>query len=239
MQEPIIRVKNLTKIYKTQDTKVRAVNNVSFDIMPGESCAIVGTSGSGKSTLLSLIAGLERPTSGKITIGTRAVHAMSESKLVDFRLRNIGFIFQGYNLFETMTAEENAAFMLAAKGVSRNKRIKMARDMLADLGLKKHVQHKPSQMSGGQQQRVAIARALVGSPKIIFADEPTGNLDSHTAKEIISLLSLAVRYERTTLLLVTHDMQKAEFADRVIRILDGQVVEDKYNHSIKNWSNRA
>ncbi|MDD5018196.1 MAG: ABC transporter ATP-binding protein [Eubacteriales bacterium] len=226
--EPIIHVRNLTKIYKTQDTRVRAVNDVTLEIMPGQSYAIVGTSGSGKSTLLGLIAGLERPTAGKIMIGSRSVHAMSESQLVDFRLRNIGFVFQSYNLFETMTAEENAAFVLAAKGVPRQKRLEMARSMLENMGLGRHLKHKPSQLSGGQQQRVAIARALISSPKILFADEPTGNLDSHTAQEIMELLRMTVRFEKTTLLFVTHDIQNAQFADSVIHISDGRIVEDAH-----------
>ena len=135
MDEAIIRVKNLTKIYKTQDTRVKAVNSVTLEINQGQTCAIVGTSGSGKSTLLSLIAGLERPTAGHILIGSRSIHAMSESALVDFRLRNVGFVFQNYNLFETMTAEENAAFVLAAKGYSRIKRLKMARDVITSYSI--------------------------------------------------------------------------------------------------------
>ena len=225
MDEAIIRVKNLTKIYKTQDTRVKAINSVSLEISQGETCAIVGTSGSGKSTLLSLIAGLERPTAGHILIGSRSIHAMSESALVDFRLRNVGFVFQNYNLFDMMTAEENAAFVLAAKGLPREKRLNMARDILGSMGLGQHFKHKPTQLSGGQQQRVAIARALVAAPKILFADEPTGNLDSHTAQEIMELLRESVRRDKTTLLFVTHDMEKAAFADRVIHISDGEIVQ--------------
>jgi len=226
MDDAIIRVKNLTKIYKTQDTRVKAVNSVSLEISQGEVCAIVGTSGSGKSTLLSLIAGLERPTAGHILIGSRSIHAMNESALVDFRLRNVGFVFQNYNLFETMNAEENAAFVLAAKGYPKAKRLKMAREMLTGMGLGQHLKHKPMQLSGGQQQRVAIARALVAKPKILLADEPTGNLDSRTAQEIMELLRESVRKEKTTLLFVTHDMEKAAFADRIIQIKDGEIIKD-------------
>lgn len=209
---------------------MRAVNDVTIDIRQGESCAIVGTSGSGKSTLLSLIAGLERPTAGKVLIGDRSIHAMSESQLVDFRLRRIGFVFQNYNLFETMTAQENAAFVLAAKGYPRYQRLKKARDMLEAIGLGKHIKHKPGQLSGGQQQRVAIARAVIGSPKIIFADEPTGNLDSHTAQEIMELLDREVKKKGATLLFVTHDMEKAKFADRILHISDGRIAKDT-----KDW----
>lgn len=226
MDKSIIRTRNLTKIYKTQDSIVRAVNDVTIDIRQGESCAIVGTSGSGKSTLLSLIAGLERPTAGKVLIGDRSIHVMSESQLVDFRLRRIGFVFQNYNLFETMTAQENAAFVLAAKGYPRQQRLKKARDMLEVIGLGKHIKHKPGQLSGGQQQRVAIARAVIGSPKIIFADEPTGNLDSHTAQEIMELLDREVKKKGATLLFVTHDMEKAKFADRILHISDGRIAKD-------------
>ena len=225
MEDAIIRVKNLTKIYKTQDTRVKAVNSVSMEIKQGQTCAIVGTSGSGKSTLLSLIAGLERPTAGHILIGNRSIQAMSESALVDFRLRNVGFVFQNYNLFETMTAEENAAFVLAAKGYSRQKRLDMARSILSDMGLGQHLKHKPMQLSGGQQQRVAIARALAMNPKIMLFDEPTSALDPEMIGEVLDVMKALAR-SGMTMVVVTHEMGFArEVADRVIFMDHGEIIE--------------
>lgn len=224
--EPIISVRNLNKIYKTNTVRMNALNNVNLDILPGEFCAILGTSGSGKSTLLSLLAGLESPTSGKIFVLQKPLHRMSEGQLVEFRLRNTGFIFQSFNLMKAMTVLENAAFGLACQGVKRNEREKRARELLNNIGLGAHLNHKPMELSGGQQQRAAIARAILSQPKIIFADEPTGNLDSRTSEEIMDILKDAVRLNGSTLLMVTHDKEKARYADRVIQIIDGRIVND-------------
>jgi len=221
--EPIIVAKNLTKIYKTGTSRINALNNVDVAVMPGEFVAIVGTSGSGKSTLLSLLAGLETPTAGKIMVMGHPIHRMNERQLVDFRLKHIGFIFQAYNLMPTLTALENAAFPLSCQGVKRSVRNKKAAELLTAMGLKEHLQHKPMELSGGQQQRVSTARAIIAAPRIVFADEPTGNLDSRTSGEIMDILRTVVRYNRTTLLLVTHDMEKAKYADRIIQIMDGRI----------------
>jgi putative ABC transport system ATP-binding protein len=227
--EPIIVAKNLTKIYKTGTSRINALNNVDITVMSGEFVAIVGTSGSGKSTLLSLLAGLEAPTAGKISVMGHPIHRMSERQLVDFRLKHIGFIFQAYNLMPTMTALENAAFPLSCQGVKRSAREKKAAELLGAMGLKEHLQHKPTELSGGQQQRVSTARAIISEPRIVFADEPTGNLDSRTSGEIMELLKTVVRFNGTTLLLVTHDMEKAKYADRIIHISDGRIVDSVYN----------
>jgi putative ABC transport system ATP-binding protein len=224
--EPIITARSLNKIYKTKSVRMNALNNVNLDIMPGEFCAILGTSGSGKSTLLSLLAGLEYPTSGKIFVNQKPIHRMSEGQLVEFRLQHTGFIFQSFNLMPTMTVLENAAFALACQGVKKSEREKRAKELLTTMGLAGHLNHKPMELSGGQQQRVAIARAIISQPKIIFADEPTGNLDSRTSEEIMDILQTAVRLDGSTMLMVTHDKEKARYADRVIQIMDGRIVKD-------------
>ena len=223
--EPIISARNLTKIYKTDESRLRALDDASLDILPGEFCTIVGTSGSGKSTLLSLLAGLERPTAGKVFLMGKPIHRMSERQLVDFRLQNVGFVFQSYNLMPTMTALENAAFALTCKGMGRAERMGLARELLESMGLGGHLGHRPHELSGGQQQRVSIARAIAARPAIVFADEPTGNLDSKTSAGIMDLLRSQVSGRGMTLLLVTHDREKAALADRVITISDGRVLE--------------
>lgn len=223
MSEPVIRVQNAVKIYKTRSVKCRALNGVSLDIYPGEFIAIVGTSGSGKSTLLNLMAGLEKPSAGRIFAFGRPIYKMSEDELVQFRLQNVGFIFQQFNLMEPLTALENAAFPLMLRGASRRERNMAAQKLLATMGLGEHGAHAPSELSGGQQQRVSIARAIITKPPILFADEPTGNLDSATAGQIIDLLRDIVQKEGATLVLVTHDLEKTKYADRVIHLADGQI----------------
>ena len=221
----VITVKDLYKVYRIGDNKVRALNGVSFTINKGEFCAIVGTSGSGKSTLLNMLAGLEKPTKGEIIIAGEHIENKSESQLVKFRRKHIGFIFQSYNLMGTMNAVENVALPLVFQGVPKKERIKRARKMVHLVGLDKHWKHKPNQMSGGQQQRVGVARALVVNPNIIFADEPTGNLDSNTSEEIMSLMRKVVEEKNQTLIMVTHDNQLAEYADKIIRIKEGKIIE--------------
>ncbi len=223
--EPLIKVRELYKIYQIGENRVYALNGVSFDIYPGEFIAIVGTSGSGKSTCLNMLAGLEKPSRGKIEIGGKRIDGMNEAQLVRFRRLNVGFIFQSYNLLNTMNAQENVAMPLMFRGVSREERQRRAMEALRQMGIADQAEHMPNQMSGGQQQRVGIARALVIKPKIIFADEPTGNLDSHTTEEVLQLLRRIVAEEGRTLIMVTHDPQIAAWADRQIRVVDGQVVE--------------
>ena len=220
----VIRVKNLYKIYRVGDIKVRALDGLDFDIYKGEFVAIVGASGSGKSTLLNMLAGLEKPTKGEIEIGRVHIEKMTERQLVSFRREKVGFIFQAYNLLNTMNALENVALPLSFRGVSRKQRLKEARKYMDLVGVGGQARHMPNQMSGGQQQRVGIARALVVNPQIIFADEPTGNLDSKTTMEVLRLMQKIVREQNQTLVMVTHDNNLASYADRRIRIMDGRIV---------------
>ena len=229
MRQPVIEVKDLYKIYKVGTSKVRALNGVDFKVYEGEFCAIVGTSGSGKSTLLNMMAGLEKPTKGEIVIAGCHIEKLNENKLVQFRRKNVGFIFQSFNLLGTMNALENVALPLSFRGMPKEIRLKKAMKMLRLVGLKEHALHKPNQMSGGQQQRVGMARALVVNPKIMFADEPTGNLDSRTSKEMMNLMRQVVNEQKKTLVMVTHDESLAAIADKIIRIVDGKIIsmEDK------------
>ncbi len=227
--DKVIEVKNLYKLYRVGDSVVRALNGVSFEVYPGEFCAIVGTSGSGKSTLLNMLAGLEKPTKGEIVVIGRHMENLNEDGLVKFRRENVGFIFQSFHLIGTMNAVENVALPLNFRGEAKSSRLKKADRMLELVNLKKHKKHMPNQMSGGQQQRVGVARALVVDPKIIFADEPTGNLDSHTSEDVMRLMQKVVREQKKTLVMVTHDNHLASYADRVFHIIDGQIVKIEDN----------
>ena len=222
---PVIRVNDLYKIYRVGETKVRALNGVSFTINRGDFCSIVGASGSGKSTLLNMLAGLEKPTKGEIVIAGEHMETKTENQLVAFRREHIGFIFQSFNLMGTMNAVENVALPLTFQGMDRRSRNKKAEEMLDLVGLSKHRMHRPNQMSGGQQQRVGVARALVVEPEIIFADEPTGNLDSNTSVEVMNLMKKVVQEKNQTLVMVTHDNYLAGFADLILRIKDGKIIE--------------
>lgn len=221
----VIEVRNLYKLYKVGESIIRALNGLDFDIREGEFCAIVGTSGSGKSTLLNMLAGLEKPTKGEIILAGQHIEQFSEDQLVKFRREHVGFIFQSFHLLGTMDAVENVALPLTFRGVSKTVRLKKANDMMRLVGLEKHRKHLPNQLSGGQQQRVGVARALVVDPDIIFADEPTGNLDSKTSREVMLLMQKVVREQNKTLVMVTHDNQLAEYADRVFHIIDGEIVK--------------
>ncbi len=227
--KPIITVNNLYKLYRVGDSCVRALDGISFEIREGEFCAIVGTSGSGKSTLLNMLAGLEKPTKGEIIINGCHIEKLKEDELVRFRRENVGFIFQSFHLIGTMNAVENVALPLNFRGEARKVRTAKAERMLDLVNLSKHKKHMPNQMSGGQQQRVGVARALVTDPKIIFADEPTGNLDSHTSEEVMGLMQKVVREQGRTLVMVTHDDHLAEYADRVFHIIDGKIVKIEEN----------
>lgn len=229
-REPIIQVKNLYKIYKVGDNKVYALNGVDFTMYRGEFCAIVGPSGSGKSTLLNMLAGLEKPSRGEIVIAGQHMEKMNENQLVGFRRENVGFIFQSYNLLQTLNATENVALPLSFRGISRKIRNEKAKKYLKLVGLEKQLKNMANAMSGGQQQRVGIARALVVDPKIIFADEPTGNLDSKTTMEVLELMRRIVREQNQTLVMVTHDTHLANFADRQFHIVDGKIqkIEEKH-----------
>lgn len=223
--EPVIQVKNLYKIYTVGESKVYALDGVDLSINKGEFCAVVGTSGSGKSTLLNMLAGLEKPTKGEIIIAGKHIEKLKENQLVKFRRENVGFIFQSFNLLTNMSATENVALPLTFKGISKKTRLKKASKMIDLVGLSTHKRHKPMEMSGGQQQRIGIARALVVNPEIIFADEPTGNLDSHTSGEVINLMKKIVKEQNQTLIMVTHDINLANYADRIFHISDGKIVK--------------
>ena len=224
MGNPVITAEKVYKVYKLGEERLRALNGVSLGVGKGEFVAIVGTSGSGKSTLLNMLAGLDKPTKGAIVIGGQHIESMSEAELVKFRREHVGFIFQAYDLLPQLDAVENVALPLSFKGVSKRVRTKKAEQMLKQVGLEKYLKHRPNQMSGGQQQRVGIARALVVGPEIIFADEPTGNLDTKTTLEVLHILKDVVHNGGNTLIMVTHDNNLAAFADRRIHIIDGEIV---------------
>lgn len=222
----IIEVNGLRKVYRIGKEKIVALDHISFAVKKGEICCILGTSGSGKSTLLNMLAGLEKPTRGSVVINGRDITGVSEKKLAVFRQKNIGFIFQSYNLINTLTSLENVALPLVFRGMGRRARLRAARKILKDVQLGTHLRHKPSQMSGGQQQRVGIARAFVAKPSVIFADEPTGNLDSKTTEEVMRIMLDIAREENQTLIIVTHDRDIAAYARRVLFLFDGNITYD-------------
>ncbi|ADK13836.1 MULTISPECIES: ABC transporter ATP-binding protein [Clostridium] len=223
--DEILKVESLSKTYGKGENKVEALKNVSFTINRGEFVAIIGASGSGKSTLLHMLGGLDRPTSGKVYIENEDIYKLNEEKLAIFRRRNIGFVFQFFNLIPVLNVEENISLPSL---LDREKADKGYLDeVISMLGLKERVTHLPSELSGGQQQRVSIGRALINKPALILADEPTGNLDSKNSKEVIELLKLSSKKYNQTLIIITHDINVAEQADRVITIFDGEIKSDK------------
>ena len=224
--KPIITVEHLRKVYRVGDERVIALNDINLAIGKGEMCCIVGASGSGKSTLLNQLAGLEKPTKGRVLIGKHVISDMSEEELAAFRQQHPGFIFQSYNLLPSMTAVENVALPLMFKGVPRAKREKLARRELKRMGLLSRAGHKPTEMSGGQQQRVGIARAFVAKPAVIFADEPTGNLDSVTTRQVLYTMLQMAKESGITIVMVTHENDLADCADRIVTIKDGRVLSD-------------
>lgn len=221
--DDFIVLKNLRKIYKMGDEKIIALNDINLNIARKEIICLLGTSGSGKSTLLNMMAGLEKPTRGEIIINNLHLEKMSEKDVTKFRQLNIGFVFQSYNLISTLSAMENVSLGLTFKGIPKVKRDKMAKQMLENVGLGNRLHHKPSEMSGGQQQRVSIARAFVDNPKIVFADEPTGNLDTKTTYEVMDLITGMAKENNQTLIIVTHDMEISGYANRVIYLRDGNI----------------
>lgn len=228
----IIKIENLYKVYSVGKEKVVALGGINLQIEKGQICCILGTSGSGKSTLLNQLAGLEKPSKGRVLIGGVNISTLNEGQLAKFRQKNIGFIFQSYNLLQSYSALENVAMPLMFRGIPKALRNRRAKMILKQVGLDKRMSHKPAQMSGGQQQRVGIARAFVSKPKIVFADEPTGNLDTRTTKEVMELMVRLCRKNNQTLVLVTHDRELALYADRIITLIDGKVVDDRPNQSI-------
>lgn len=220
----ILRVENLTKIYGKKETQVVALDNVSFSVKKGEFVAIVGASGSGKSTLLHLIGGVDRPTKGKVYIDGKDIFALDDDKLAIFRRRQIGLIYQFYNLIPILNVEENITLPLALD--NRKVSNEELENMLGHLGLEKRRYHLPNELSGGQQQRTSIGRALITRPTIVLADEPTGNLDSKSSDEIVALLKKSNKELKQTIIMITHNLEIAKMADRIIKIEDGKIVSE-------------
>lgn len=226
--EVLIDIRDMCKIYNPGENEVRALDGVSLQIMRGEYVAIIGQSGSGKSTLMNMLGCLDIPTSGTYILNGADASSLDDDELSDIRNKEIGFIFQGFNLIPSLTAVENVELPLIYRGVGKRERRQMSERALREVKLEHRMEHKPSEMSGGQQQRVAIARAIAQAPPIILADEPTGNLDSKSTKEIIGILK-ELHKEGRTVILITHDNDIAERAKRVIRIKDGKVEDDYFN----------
>lgn len=218
----ILKVENLTKIYGKGENKVIALNNVSFTVNKGEFVAIIGASGSGKSTLLHLIGGVDRPTSGKVYIDNQDIYAFDDDKLAIFRRRQIGLIYQFYNLIPILNVEENISLPCDLDG--RKTEETRLEELLKILGLENRRKHLPNELSGGQQQRVSIGRALINNPAIVLADEPTGNLDSKSSDEIVELLKVSNKKYNQTIIMITHNLEIAKLADRVIKIEDGKII---------------
>ena len=221
----LIEAREVTRIYQMGVNQVIALNRVSMAVVEGEFVAIQGTSGSGKSTLLNLLGGLDRPTSGDVLFDSKPLGPLTKKQMARYRRFSVGMIFQNFNLIPTMSAEENVNLALAFGGLRGVERKKRAGELLARVGLADRMEHRPTELSGGEQQRVAIARALANRPRVLLADEPTGNLDSTRAHELLALLREMVERDRLTVLLVTHDQELAShYADRIITMKDGQVV---------------
>ena len=240
MQEAMIKICGVRKVYRIGTEKVIALDRIDADIQKGEICCIFGTSGSGKSTLLNQLAGMEKPTEGKIVIDSVDITKLREEKMAAFRQKHIGFIFQSFNLIPElnveqnitfplpyMTALENTALPLMFQGYGKKEREARAARLLKMVGLGERLSHYPSQMSGGQQQRVGIARAFAANPDVIFADEPTGNLDTKTTAQIMEMVLAFARENRQTIVLVTHDPEMASYADRILTLIDGNIVKDE------------
>ena len=223
----ILSVKNLTKTFKSGDHSLTVLNNVSFNIEKGLTCAIVGPSGSGKTTLLGLCAGLDKPTSGSVTLNGQEISSYSESQLSKIRNEQIGFVFQSFQLIPTLTALENVMVPIELRGVPYYEVESRALNLLASVGLAERTHHYPNQLSGGEQQRVGLARAFIHKPAVLFADEPTGNLDGETGSQIEQLLYELNRDQGTTLIIVTHDRDLAAKCDRVIELKSGHIISDE------------
>ena len=227
----LIEIRDMCKIYNPGENEVRALDHVDLRIDKNEFVAIIGQSGSGKLTLMNMLGCLDVPTSGTYILNGQDVSNLTDDDLSDIRNREIGFIFQGFNLIAGLTALENVELPLIYRGVPKKERIRLSEIALEKVGLKARMDHKPSEMSGGQQQRVAIARAIAQAPPVILADEPTGNLDSGSTKEIMEILK-GLHAEGRTVILITHDNEIAERAKRIIRIMDGKIVDDRINNEI-------
>jgi putative ABC transport system ATP-binding protein len=222
----VLEIKNISKIYNESEIQVNAINGVTLDFQEAEFAAIVGPSGSGKTTLLNLIGGLDDPTSGEIIIDGTDLSKLKSSKLIDFRMRNIGFVFQAYNLIPVLTAKENVEFIMSLQKWSRIERDKRTFELLKAVGLSDRANSRPTKMSGGQQQRIAVARALASRPKFVLADEPTANLDSKSAATLLEIMEKLNHEEKITFIFSTHDARVVKMAHRVITLEDGRVISD-------------
>ncbi len=222
----VIELKNLTKTYNDSEVEVHAVNGISLNVTEGEFTAIVGPSGSGKTTLLNLIGGLDKPSGGEILVGGTRVDTLKSSDLINFRLHNIGFVFQAYNLIPVLTAVENIEFIMEMQGCPKKERLKRAMELLERVGLSDRAFSRPSKLSGGQQQRVAVARALASRPKFVLADEPTANLDSTSTANLLNIMEELNLEEKITFIFSTHDQRVVNKARRVISLEDGRVISD-------------
>ena len=222
----VIETINISKTYKQADQEIKALNSVSISFKQGEFTAIVGPSGSGKTTFLNSIGGLDSPSTGQVLIEKMDITKLSSNELIDFRLRNIGFVFQSYNLIPVLTAKENIEFIMLMQGVSKTLRNKRALDLLNAVGLKDQLNRRPNQLSGGQQQRVAVARALASKPKFVLADEPTANLDSKSTANLLDIMSSLNKEESMTFIFSTHDQRVIDRANRIITIEDGKILSD-------------
>lgn len=229
MKKPIIQLKNVWKTYKMGETQVNALRGMNLDVYEGEFLAIQGPSGSGKSTAMNLVGCLDIPTKGEIYLDGQNISLLSESNLAQIRGRKIGFIFQKFNLIETLTALENVMLPMTFQGIHETERINRATKLLAQFGLSERTEHKPNQLSGGQQQRVAIARSLAVNPQVILADEPTGNLDSKTGHDVLKFLCELNTKEHKTIILVTHDNELAQHANRIAFLKDGTIMKSTTN----------
>ena len=227
----VLEIKNLVKIYNDSEIQVKAVDHIDLSFEQGEFAAIVGPSGSGKTTLLNMIGGLDKPTEGEIIINDINIGELSSSKLIDFRLNNIGFVFQAYNLIPVLTAKENVEFIMELQGKKRIERNERSMELLSAVGLADRVNSRPSKLSGGQQQRVAVARALASKPKFILADEPTANLDSKSTETLLDIMETLNREENITFIFSTHDQRVVNKAHRVITVEDGHIVSDERRSS--------
>jgi len=222
----VIEIKDLYKIYNSSEVKVKAVNGVSIDFEEGEFAAVVGPSGSGKTTLLNMLGGLDRPTSGEVKIAGEKIWDLKSKKLIDFRLHNIGFVFQAYNLIPVLTAKENVEFIMHLQGRNKHDRDARVKELLEAVGLGDRLNSRPSKLSGGQQQRVAVARALASKPKFILADEPTANLDSKSTENLLDMMEKLNKEENITFIFSTHDQRVVNKARRVVTLDDGKVISD-------------
>ena len=223
----VIETNNLIKIYQQGDIEVKALNDVSINFQQGEFTAIVGPSGSGKTTFLNSIGGLDTPTSGKVVINDTDISNLKSNELIDFRLRNIGFVFQAYNLIPVLTAKENVEFIMLMQGDSASDRKSRAEELLNAVGLSGQINRRPGQLSGGQQQRVAVARALASKPKFVLADEPTANLDSTSTSNLLDIMYKLNKEENMTFIFSTHDQRVIDRAKRIITLEDGKILSDK------------